>query len=371
MRLDLKFYDSRIKKGSRAIVALSGGVDSSFAAFKLLKLGVEVFGVYLKMFPEESSLSRFLPIEKQKRNIERASRVARNLGIEFEVIDVSRQFEEEIIDYFVQTYLSGMTPNPCIFCNPMIKFNSLINLAKDRGFDLVATGHYAFVKLKEDGTASLLKPFDLSKDQTYYLYRLTQEQLKKVVFPNANTLKKDIKNLANKIFSDIDFESESQEVCFITGDYRNFILQIFPDALKPGKFVDKHGNYLGKHKGIAFYTVGQRKGLGISLGRPVYVIKIDAFRNEITLGDKEDLFPRAIKISNINFINPPKFSKFYAKVKVRYRMKEVPCKVILENDNLATILFLEKCPFPAPGQSAVLYNEDEVLGGGIIEEWLE
>jgi tRNA-specific 2-thiouridylase len=370
MRLDLKFYDPRLEKAQKALVAMSGGIDSSFAAFKLLSSGIEVLGVYLKMFPEEGPLSKILPVEKQRICIEKASRVAGFLGIDFEVVDVSREFEQEVINYFIRTYLSGKTPNPCVFCNPLIKFSTLTKIAENRNFDLVATGHYARIQLREDGTVSLLKPVDASKDQTYYLYRLTEEQLRISVFPNADTHKKEIMSLSADLFPDIKFESESQEVCFIKDDYRNFLYEIVPDALKPGKFVDKNGNILGVHRGTAFYTVGQRKGLGISLGRPVYVIKIDAAKNEITLGDKEDLFPHGIRINSINFIRTPEARKFSARVKVRYRMDEVPCEVTLEDEGSARIIFLEKCPFPAPGQSAVLYNEDEVLGGGIVEEWL-
>ncbi len=364
------FDDVRLKIAKSALVAMSGGIDSTHAAWTLKECGLRVCGVYFKLFPENSPISAYLPLKKQARAMENAFLAAEELGIDFLVEDVSADFEREIINYFVNEYLRGRTPNPCIMCNPKIKFRTLYELSEQKGFDLIATGHYAVVRKNEDDSFSLFKARDLKKDQTYYLYRLNQQILKKAVFPNGIYEKEEIIRTFKTLMKKPEFSSESQEVCFIKRDYREFIMKIFPDAVKPGKFVDPEGKILGEHKGVAFYTVGQRRGLGIALGKRSYVIRIDPESDEVTIGTEEMLYPEKIQISDLSFISgrPPQ-KEFGASVKVRYRMKEIPCSVYIENGN-AVVEFKEKCPFPAPGQSAVFYNDSEVIGGGLIDRWL-
>ncbi|MCX7831557.1 MAG: tRNA 2-thiouridine(34) synthase MnmA [Actinobacteria bacterium] len=363
--------DERVERAQKAVVALSGGVDSAFAAYFLKEKGVKVTGVFFKMFPENSSISRLLPLNRQQINLERARVVAETIGIDFRVVDVSNNFETEVINYFVNEYLKGRTPNPCTFCNPKVKFSELLNVAKDEKADIVATGHYAKVIQTKNQSFALSKAEDKSKDQSYYLYRLSEAMLKKIYFPNGFFYKKDIKERIKNEIKLLSFETESQEVCFISTTYQEFIKKFYPESLKPGPIILKDGTIVGEHSGIAFYTVGQRKGLKVSLGRKYYVIKIDAKNNTIILGTEDDLSPSGIEVSNLNFIaGKPPNTNFPCKVKVRYRAKEISCLVNLLSKDRAEIKFLEKCLFPAPGQSAVLYDGNLVLGGGIIEKWL-
>lgn len=351
----------------RAAVAISGGVDSTFAALSLKQSGYEVTGVHLKMFREKSALP--LPVERQKRNLERARQIASELGIEFAVIDVSEQFEKEIIRYFVNAYASGITPNPCVFCNPLIKFSSLLRFADDIGAAVVATGHYARVE-RANGTFLLKKAVFAEKDQSYFLYRLDQTVLSRVVLPLGTQVKNEVKRLISASISGVGFEAESQEVCFIERDYREFLLSVSPELAQAGPIVDEHGNRLGEHRGIAFYTVGQRKGLGIAAGKPLYVIKIDAASNMLVVGPRERLYPETILVKELSFpAGRPDHDSFVCTVKARYRMKEVPAEVKLMGDS-AEVRFLDRCAFPAPGQAAVFYQGDRVIGGGTIHRWL-
>jgi tRNA-specific 2-thiouridylase len=365
----IEISDSRLRKARKAVVALSGGVDSAFAAFFLQEQGLEVTGVFFKMFPEKSKLSRHLPLKKQQQNLERVERLAKELNIRFFAVDVSSDFEKEVIRKFIKVYLKGRTPNPCVLCNPGIKFAHLLNIAKELGADIIATGHYARIVQREN-FYSLLKAIDKTKDQSYYLYLLDQDKLAFIFLPNGYFLKKEVKEKMSQLLKSISFEEESQEVCFIEKDYREFLRQVAPEAIKPGDFVLKDGTVVGKHKGIAFYTVGQRRGLGLSLGKKMYVIGINAQSNQVVLGEEKDLYPERIVLESVHFIRPPASNYFECKIKARFRSPDVSCQVKLRQEGEAEVKFLEKCAFPAPGQSAVFYIGEEVIGGGIIAKWL-
>lgn len=351
----------------RAVVALSGGVDSSFAALSLKESGYEVIGVHLKLFSKNSGLP--LPHSRQEKNLARVRQIADELALKLIIRDVSREFEKQVIDYFINAYASGITPNPCIFCNPEIKFSTLLDIADKVGAEVISTGHYARVE-REGDTFLLKKAVYPEKDQSYFLYRLGQAVLSRTVFPLGNYSKDRVKDLMSRTIASVDFPEESQEVCFIEGDYREFLLAVAPELTNPGPIVDESGKQLGEHRGIAFYTVGQRKGLGIATGKPMYVIRIDAASNTLVVGPEERLYPDAIIVGDLKFpTGHPPGDTFNCTVKARYRMKEVPAAVKLKKD-LAEVHFSGKCAFPAPGQAAVFYQGDTVIGGGTILRWL-
>lgn len=368
------------------LVAMSGGVDSSTSAYLLKKSGYKVYGVNFQFLSNNWSEKKLLG--KQARNKERVKRICDYLGIPFITADYSQKFYREVVKYFVNTYAKGFTPNPCVICNPKVKFHSLLEISENREIDYISTGHYARVeneKEKENELKILKKGADTKKEQSYFLYRLNQNIVSKLILPLGEFTKDKTKKLAKEYFSDLGdrlFPEESQEVCFISNNYRDFLIKIAPELLKPGNIVDLDGNVLGKHRGIAFYTVGQRRGLGISANEPLYVLKIDAPKNKLIVGRKKNLQRNIIKVTDLNFIkdNPPSRS-FKCDVKVRYRMKPVPAEVTIDEDNesgknstgsfdAAVVNFLKPCPFPAPGQSAVFYNNETLMGGGIIKEWL-
>lgn len=366
----MRVEDPRLNKAKKAVVALSGGVDSAHAAIFMKNLGLEVIGVHFKMFPERSPISRYLPLEKQKKNRKTVENISRELKIELMVVDVSERFEETVIQEFVQAYASGKTPNPCVLCNPAIKFEEILKVLKETGSQLAVTGHYSIVSRK-GGRAVLLKAVDRRKDQSYFLYRLNRKVLERAFFPNGFFSKSEVIEKTAGSLRSVEFEKESQEVCFIKDDYRSFLKKVAPQTLKPGKIILKDGTVVGTHEGIAFYTVGQRKGLKIPLGKKYYVVEIDALRNLVVLGTEEDIRPLGILVSNLHFVEDlGSLNDISCKVKVRYRAKEVDSQVKVLEGGKAEVLFLEKCTAPAPGQSAVFYEGDKVLGGGIIEKWL-
>ena len=345
-----------IKK--KVMVAMSGGVDSSVAAALLKEKGYEVFGVTMNHYKGENDL-------------ETAHQVAQKLKIHWSVVDCTKEFRKMVIDYFCKEYLAGRTPNPCVVCNLKIKFGLLLEEAKSLGMNYFATGHYAINKFDQESKKFLLKRgADRSKDQSYFLYRLNQDILPYVLFPLGKLKKSQSRELAKKYgFSNYKKE-ESQEICFIRDDnYRKFLTQHIKDTVQPGKFIDKEGKILGEHQGIPFYTIGQRKGLGVSLNKRRYVIEINPRQNTITLGDDKDLYKDKLSAKDLNFISGDKISdSIKAEVKIRYNSKKSSAIISPYGEGRVLINFEKPQRAITPGQSAVFYQGDVVIGGGIIEQ---
>ncbi len=353
----------------KVVVAMSGGVDSSVAALLLKEEGYQVSGVTMKIWDGEA-----LPKEgtyhgcygpEEREDIEDAHGVAQILGIPLYVFDLGREYESEVLDYFCHEYLSGRTPNPCIRCNRQIKFDALVKKARDKGieFDYLATGHYARVEYDESRCRYLLKKArDLAKDQSYFLFSLSQEQLGRSLFPVGNYTKEEVRKIASNFGLGVDTKPESQN--FIGGGYSHLV----EDAAQPGLILDSQGNVLGQHRGIPFYTVGQRKGLGISAGEPLYVTAINAERNAIVVGSKEEVYGDEFIASELNWIALEELQQpIEAKVKIRYLHKEAEAIITPSDEDKVYIKFREPQMAITPGQAAVFYDDDTVLGGGTIE----
>lgn len=361
----------------KAIVAMSGGVDSSVAAYLLKKQGHEVVGLSFELWDQRDRKKPNICCSVE--TIEIAREIARQLDIEHYTIDVRDAFYQYIIEDFCSSYISGITPNPCILCNKHIKFNFLLKKAEEIGAELVATGHYARIarsQKTEDGKQDadrgrilLKKGIDSKKDQSYVLYVMTQDELSKTVFPLGELKKNETRSIARELGLMSAIRPESQEICFI-GDknYVDFIKGFAPDALKPGPIVNMEGKVIAEHKGVAFYTIGQRKRLGISTLKPCYVVGIDTQRNAVRVGTRRDAAKKRFKVKELNWISiePPEDS-LRAKVKVRSSMKEETAMLIPEENQTVIVEFDKPQWAPASGQSAVFYDGDLVIGGGIIE----
>lgn len=351
-------------------MGLSGGVDSAVAAAALLEKGYKVGGLYIR---------NGFPV----RGEEEAEAVASRLDIPLYKLDVSAEFRHEVVDYFVTEYLAGRTPNPCCVCNKRIKFHHLIDEAGKVGYDLVATGHYAREIYDADTRRyTLCRGVDALKDQSYFLFMLGQQELGRVLFPNGNKTKKEIRAKALDLgFNDRPFK-ESQEICFIPDDnYKRFIRQVRPDIqVAPGNFVDRHGKTLGRHRGIHSYTVGQRRGLNIASTAPYYVLEIDAVRNEVILGREDEQASEGLVAAAVSWVSGEKIPEegFEATTKIRYRHGGVESKImplssagstfpaLAGTDDGVMVRFARPQKAVTPGQAAVFYRGNCVLGGGWI-----
>jgi len=351
----------------RVVVAMSGGVDSSVAAALLKSEGYEVIGITMCFNLGDSSGKR--PGCCSLQGIEDARRVAHKLGIRHYSINMQKALKEFVIDDFCRQYLKGKTPNPCVRCNQYLKFDVLLKKALSLDAEFLATGHYArVVKVKEG--YSLRKAGDLFKDQTYFLYRLNQGQVKRALFPLGNYLKSEIREIARKFDLPVADKLASQEICFLPDDdYRGFLKRQRNIRIKPGQVMDKEGNILGQHKGIAFYTIGQREGLGIAKGYPIYITEIDPKNNRIIVGAKADVYKSEFLVKDLRFILKPIKKKVALKVRIRYNHKEALAE-IFPIGNKIRIRFVEPQFAITPGQSAVFYDKDILLGGGIIDKVL-
>lgn len=350
----------------RALIAMSGGVDSSLAALLMKEKGYECIGCTMKLYENEDA-----GIEKTKTccsldDVEDARNVACLLDMPFYVFNFTERFRTQVIDRFVQSYEEGRTPNPCIDCNRYMKFDKLYERAKLMGCEYIVTGHYARIE-KEDGKFFLKKALDETKDQTYVLYTLTQDQLAHTMFPLGDLTKRTVRNIAEKNGFINANKPDSQDICFVPdGDYASVIEKYTGRICMPGNFVDTEGNIMGRHKGIIHYTLGQRKGLGIAAGKPVYVCEIRPQTREVVLGNSEDLMSRDVYVSDFNWIsgNAPG-GRIRCTAKVRYRQSEQPAVLSVEGD-IVHIVFDQPQRAITPGQAAVVYDGDVVLGGGTI-----
>lgn len=356
----------------KVMVGMSGGVDSSVAAALLLDQGYEVTGATMKLWDgQEDHRDPGTRTCCSVDDVEDARAVAASLEVPFYVLNMKSQFREKVVDPFVDSYLNGETPNPCMECNRHLKFQAMLDKALSLGFDYIATGHYAIVEFDQTrGKYLLRKGLDPAKDQSYFLYMLTQEQLSRVVFPLGTMNKTEIRAYAAEHGMRVRNKPDSQDICFVeNGKYQEFIRKESKQPIRSGNFLDLSGKVLGKHQGITAYTVGQRKGLGISSAAPLYVVGKNAAENTVILGAKSDTLRKEFLVRDVTytFLEQPT-EPFQAKVKVRYSSDEVEAMVYPLADRKARIELEKLHPFVAPGQAAVFYQGDLVLGGGTIFE---
>lgn len=354
---------------NKALIAMSGGVDSSVAAYLMKERGYDCIGATMKLFQNED-----IGLSKEHSccsidDVEDARRVASALDMPFYVLNFSENFKEKVVDKFVSCYENGMTPNPCIECNRHLKFQHLWSKAKELGYERVVTGHYSSIIYNQTtGRFELRKAADPTKDQSYVLYSMTQEQLSHTMFPLGDMTKEQVREIAaaqNFINAN---KHDSQDICFVVnGKYADFIEQYTGKNYPEGDFVDMVGNVLGRHKGIIRYTIGQRRGLGLSLKQSMYVVKVDPVSNTVVLGYNEDLFSRELTANNINLISIPSIEgELRLKARPRYNAKEAWATVTQIDDDTIRVVFDEPQRAITKGQAVVLYDGDVVVGGGTI-----
>lgn len=356
----------------KVVAAMSGGVDSSVAAALLLDEGYEVIGVTMKLFSLSLELCRSTELRSccGWRAVEDANEAASKLGIPHLVVDFSREFEQSVIRDFCSEYLRGRTPNPCVRCNQHIKFDLLLRRARRLGAEFIATGHHSrVVRMRHWIPYHLKKGKDRTKDQSYFLYTLTQQQLSHLLMPVGELTKKEVREIARKKGLRVAGKPESQEVCFVPrGRYPDFLRERIPDAFQPGPIVDVNGRVLGEHQGIVHFTVGQRRGLRISSSRPLYVISIDPTDHTVIVGPDEELMRKQFLACDVSWISGEKLrEKIWVKAKIRYHHKEAKALVVPFTPDKVVVTFVEPQRAITPGQSVVFYSRDEVLGGGIID----
>lgn len=363
-------------EGEKILMAMSGGIDSSIAAMILKNQGYSLEGATYRTFDQISDSC----LAKEKGccsvdSIFEAKALADSMGFPHHILDIRKEFKSTVIADFIEEYMHGRTPNPCVVCNATIKWGKLMQIAEELGCDTIATGHYARIARTDEGRYFLRCGADLSKDQTYFLWKLSQYDLAHTIFPLGELTKPQVRKMAfDAGYEKLSKKSESQEICFIPdNDYRHFLSENVADFTKyckEGNFVDPEGKVIGKHKGFPNYTIGQRKGLGVAFGEPRFVIKINAGRNEVVLGKREDLKAGHCLVNQLNFMKFHDFTDgFEVAVKVRYRSKAVPARLFHHSADVARVEFLDAVDSITPGQSAVFYTGDDnldVLGGGVI-----
>lgn len=357
-----------MNRDKTVVVGLSGGVDSSVVASMLVAEGYRVEGITLRTWSE--------PGEQEKRWQDRscckigiAQYVAQELAIPHRVIDAQERFRRAVIDDFCATYAAGRTPNPCVLCNERVKFTLLMEAAQETGADYLATGHYA--RLTPDdatGRMRLLKGVDVQKDQSYFLYRLSQDHLRRTLFPLGGLTKADVWTKAQAMGLPVDEIAESQEICFVTQkDYREFVAAYVPQTERPGVMVGADGEAIGAHRGVAFYTVGQRRGLGVAAGERRYVTRLDAERNLVVLGAEAELYGTSclvedVHLGSVGSIDAP----LHVSAKYRYKTPQAAAWVSPDQDGFLRVMFDEPQRAVTPGQSIVFYDHETVVGGGVI-----
>ena len=356
------------QKEKRVLVGMSGGIDSSATCIMLQEQGYEVVGVTMRTWDVASAFSS--PEQEEPDFILEARALAKRLDIEHHVADVREEFKQVIVKYFIDEYMQGRTPNPCVMCNPLFKERLLCEWADKTGCAWISTGHYCRLE-ERNGNRYIVAGDDMTKDQSYFLWRLPQEILRRFLFPLGNYTKQEVREyLKKKGFEAKAKGGESMEVCFIEGDYRDFLRQQCPDIdtqIGPGYFVDSKGVKIGQHKGFPYYTIGQRKGLGIALGHPVHVLRINAEKNTVMLGTADELKAEYMLVEDAMITDMKELLECpNLTVRIRYRSKPIPCQVHSLEDNRMLVRFLGEASAIAPGQSAVFYDGQRVLGGAFI-----
>lgn len=353
----------------KVVVGMSGGVDSSVAAYLLKEQGYDVIGVTMQIWQDEEET-----VQEENGGccglsaVEDARRVAAALDIPYYVMNFKKEFQKYVIDYFMDEYLNGRTPNPCIACNRYVKWEALLTRSMEIGADYIATGHYARIDVLPNGRYAIKHSATRMKDQTYALYNLTQDQLKRTLMPVGEYSKEEIRAIAEKIHLKVASKPDSQDICFVPdGDYAEFIRRESKKEVPEGNFVSTDGKILGRHKGITHYTVGQRKGLGLSLGHPAFVLEIRPETNEVVIGTNEESMTRFVKANRLNFMAVEDIEgEMRAFGKIRYNHKGTPCTVKRTGEDEILCTFDEPVRAVTPGQALVLYDGDYVLGGGTI-----
>jgi tRNA-uridine 2-sulfurtransferase len=351
----------------RVVVAMSGGVDSSVAAHLLVQQGYEVIGMMMRLWNEDGreSVNRCCTPDSMSL----ARRVAAKLGIQFYVIDAKEVFYNSVVQYFIEGYLQGTTPNPCLVCNRKIRWEFLLEKAKSIGADYMATGHYARIRKTNNGQYQLLKAVDELKDQSYVLHVMDQYRLEHALFPLGELTKPEVRKIAGEAKLPVADRPESQDLCFLGDeDYRDFLQRNANTALQPGPILNVQGQVIGQHQGLPFYTIGQRKGLGVASPEPLYVIAKSVEQNSIVIGPKEQLGKNELTARKVHWINGEiPVQPFSGTVKIRYKSAEVPALVTPLDSDSIHIQFYSALRDITPGQAAVIYNDQVCLGGGIIQ----
>lgn len=351
------------------VVGLSGGVDSSVAAYLLKEQGYDVIGVTMQIWQEEDSCT----VEENGgccglSAVEDARRVAQKLDIPYYVMNFRKEFQKQVIDYFTREYLEGRTPNPCIACNRYVKWESLLKRSLEIGADYIATGHYARVEQLPNGRYAIRNSVTAKKDQTYALYNLTQEQLARTLMPVGAYTKDEIRKIAEEAGLLVAHKKDSQEICFVPdNDYAGFIKNSTGKTIPKGNFVLADGKVIGEHQGIIHYTIGQRKGLNLSMGHPVFVTKIRPDSNEVVIGENEDLFVNTLICDRVNFMAMEGLDgEVRLKAKIRYNHPGAECVISPVEDGKVRVTFDQPQRAITPGQAVVFYQGEYVAGGGII-----
>lgn len=357
---------------NKVIVGMSGGVDSTVAAYKLKEMGYEVIGVNMRLWQDEFLEEAHFKTDGgccSLSSVEDARRVCEQIGIPFYALDFKGVFKETVVDYFIESYKNGETPNPCIACNKHVKFEALLEKAHQLGAYYVATGHYAKIYHDDSLNRYVVEKADaIEKDQTYAIYNLTQAQLKHILMPLSSfKSKEEVRKIAAQFDVQMSQKSDSQEICFVPDqDYVGFLKRNGNFDIKEGDFYDTEGKSLGKHSGIVNYTIGQRKGLGLTFGKPMYVVDIDAEFNRVVLGENESVFKRELWANQVNFILMDTIdAPFRCEAKIRYSAKTAPCVIELIGD-LVHVVFDEPQRAVTPGQAVVFYKDQFLVGGGTI-----
>lgn len=358
---------------SKVMVGMSGGVDSSVAAKLLLDMGYNVTGVTLKLFSNDDIYNEQNNITSKTccslSDVEDARKVAYKLGFDHLVFNFKDDFKTSVINHFIHSYLNGKTPNPCIECNRHIKFDKMLNRAETLGYDYIATGHYASSEFDpKSGRYILKRSSDRHKDQSYVLYSLTQYQLSKTLFPLGNLNKKTVREIAENAGLVNSSKPDSQDICFVPdGDYAGFINSYTANTPTVGNFLDTKGNVLGSHNGIIHYTIGQRKGLGLALGKPMYVVKKDIKTNSVIIGSEQELYTKTLSACDVNLISVEKIQRpMRVTAKTRYSQNEQPATAYQDDSGILHVEFDEPQRAVTSGQAVVLYDGDLVVGGGTI-----